>query len=59
MTAVRQFLRGNNRFVVDREMDKLLLTAAPNGYLHCVRNPRKEKSAVARRRATTRRTEVS
>lgn len=38
MTAVREFLKESNRFEVDREMeDKLLLTAAPGGYLRCIR----------------------
>lgn len=39
MTAVREFLRENDRFEVDREMqDKLLITAAPSGYLRCIRD---------------------
>lgn len=39
MTAVRDFLRTNDRFEVDREMtDKLLMTAAPDGYLKCVKD---------------------
>lgn len=39
-TAVREFLRGNNRFVVDRAIeDKLLITVSREGYLRCVRNP--------------------
>ena len=38
-TAVRAFLTGNERFVVDRHMhDKLLLTVAPEGYLKCVKD---------------------
>jgi cephalosporin hydroxylase len=38
-TAVREFLRGNDRFEIDRELEaKLLLTVAPEGYLKCVRN---------------------
>jgi cephalosporin hydroxylase len=37
-TAVRQFLAETDRFVVDEEMDrKLLITAAPGGYLRCVK----------------------
>ncbi len=37
-TAVDEFLRSNDRFVIDRELsDKLALTAAPDGYLRCVR----------------------
>jgi cephalosporin hydroxylase len=36
-TAVREFLRTNRRFEVDREIEeKLLLTVAPEGYLRCV-----------------------
>jgi cephalosporin hydroxylase len=36
-TAVREFLKGNRRFVVDREIQsKLLLTTAPEGYLRCL-----------------------
>ncbi|MCA1817681.1 MAG: cephalosporin hydroxylase family protein [Acidobacteria bacterium] len=39
LTAVREFLRENDRFEVDREIDdKLLITAAPGGYLRCVRD---------------------
>jgi cephalosporin hydroxylase len=39
MTAVREFLAGTDRFVVDEEFDaKLLLTAAPSGYLRCVKD---------------------
>jgi len=34
---VQAFLSSNDRFVVDREIDgKLLITAAPGGYLKCV-----------------------
>lgn len=39
MTAVRQFLKANKRFEVDRRMDKLLLSANPSGYLRCIRDP--------------------
>jgi cephalosporin hydroxylase len=40
MTAVREFLRDNRRFVVDSEYnDKLLITVAPAGYLRCVEDP--------------------
>jgi len=36
-TAVQACLSSNDRFVVDREIDgKLLITAAPGGYLKCV-----------------------
>jgi cephalosporin hydroxylase len=39
-TAVREFLARNDRFVVDEEYDrKLQITAAPGGYLRCVRDP--------------------
>lgn len=38
-TAVREFLKTNDRFVVDQEIEnKLLITAAPEGYLKCVRD---------------------
>lgn len=37
-TAVHEFLRSNDRFVIDRCVEnKLLLTVAPDGYLRCVR----------------------
>jgi cephalosporin hydroxylase len=36
-TAVRDFLKTNERFVVAREIeDKLLITVAPDGYLKCI-----------------------
>lgn len=36
-TAVREFLKTNPRFVVDKEIEqKLLLTVAPEGYLKCI-----------------------
>ncbi len=36
-TAVREFLKTNRRFEIDREIDaKLLITVAPDGYLKCV-----------------------
>lgn len=36
-TAVLDFLKDNERFVVDREIeDKLLITVAPSGYLKCI-----------------------
>lgn len=39
MTAVREFLSKNDRFVIDREVDaKLLVSVAPEGYLKCVRD---------------------
>jgi len=39
MTAVREFLGRNDRFVVDDEMDnKLLISVAPGGYLRCIRD---------------------
>jgi cephalosporin hydroxylase len=37
-TAVRKFLEGNDRFVIDRNLEnKLLITMCPDGYLKCVR----------------------
>jgi cephalosporin hydroxylase len=37
MTAATQFLRENDRFVIDEEFDrKLLLSVAPGGYLRCI-----------------------
>jgi len=37
-TAVWKFLEGNNRFVIDKEIEnKLLITTCPDGYLKCVR----------------------
>lgn len=38
-TAVREFLKTNDRFEVDRELEaKLLITVAPGGYLRCVKD---------------------
>jgi cephalosporin hydroxylase len=38
-TAVQEFLRVNDRFVVDKEMDsKLLLSSAPGGFLACIKD---------------------
>jgi cephalosporin hydroxylase len=38
-TAVWEFLRGNDRFAVDKEIEsKLLLTVARDGYLRCVKD---------------------
>ncbi len=38
-TAVREFLKGNDRFIVDKEIeDKLLITVAPDGYLKCIKD---------------------
>jgi cephalosporin hydroxylase len=38
-TAVREFLRTSDRFAIDEEIEqKLLITAAPSGYLRCVRD---------------------
>lgn len=38
-TAVHAFLRQNDRFVIDREIEqKLLLTVAPDGYLRCIKD---------------------
>lgn len=37
-TAVWEFIKNNDRFVVDKEIEnKLLITVAPDGYLRCVR----------------------
>jgi cephalosporin hydroxylase len=39
-TAVREFLRENNCFVVDESIDrKLLLTCMPGGFLKCIKEP--------------------
>lgn len=36
-TAVREFLKGNDRFEVDQRLvNKLLITVAPEGYLRCL-----------------------
>ncbi|TSA16925.1 MAG: cephalosporin hydroxylase [Nitrosopumilales archaeon] len=38
-TAVKKFLKGNNRFVNDTEIEnKLMITVAPCGYLKCIKN---------------------
>jgi len=38
-TAVWEFLKTNDRFVVDKDIEnKLLITAAPDGYLRCVKD---------------------
>lgn len=38
-TAVQEFLRTTDRFVVDEEYDnKLLITVAPGGYLRCIKD---------------------
>ncbi len=38
-TAVWEFLRNNDRFEVDKEIEnKLLITAAPDGYLKCIKD---------------------
>ncbi|MBV8222331.1 MAG: cephalosporin hydroxylase family protein [Candidatus Eremiobacteraeota bacterium] len=40
MSAVREFLRENKRFDIDRELeDTLLITVAPEGYLRCIEDP--------------------
>jgi cephalosporin hydroxylase len=37
-TAVNQFLKTNDRFIIDSDVErKLLLTVAPDGYLRCVK----------------------
>lgn len=38
-TAVWEFLRGNDRFEIDKEIDyKLLISVAPDGYLKCIKD---------------------
>lgn len=38
-TAVWEFLKNNNRFEIDKEIEnKLLITVAPNGYLKCIKD---------------------
>jgi cephalosporin hydroxylase len=38
-TAVREFLKGNDRFEIDKDVEgKLLMTVAPDGYLRCVKD---------------------
>lgn len=38
-TAVWEFLKNNNRFEIDKEIEnKLLITVAPSGYLKCVKD---------------------
>jgi len=38
-TAIREFLKTNDRFEVDRTIeDKLLITVAPGGYLRCIKD---------------------
>jgi len=38
MSAVREFLKKNNRFKIDKSIeDKLLITVAPSGYLKCIK----------------------
>jgi len=38
-TAVREFLKKNDRFKIDKKLEnKLLITVAPNGYLKCVKD---------------------
>lgn len=38
-TAVWEFLKQNDRFVIDKKIEnKLLITMAPNGYLKCVKD---------------------
>jgi len=39
LTAVREFLKHNDRFEIDREIQsRLLVTSAPDGYLRCVKD---------------------
>lgn len=38
-TAVKEFLKNNDRFEVDRDIEgKLLITVAPSGYLKCIKD---------------------
>ncbi len=38
-TAVWKFLKQNKRFKIDKSIkNKLLITAAPNGFLKCIKN---------------------
>lgn len=38
-TAVWEFLKGNDRFEIDKDIEgKLLITVAPNGYLKCIKD---------------------
>lgn len=38
-TAVKEFLKGNDRFVIEEDIEnKLLITVAPSGYLKCVKD---------------------
>ena len=38
-TAVRAFLKENQRFVIDQEIeDRLMFTVAPEGYLRCTQD---------------------
>jgi cephalosporin hydroxylase len=38
-TAVREFLKTNDRFIVDTQIEsKLLITVAPGGYLRCIKD---------------------
>jgi cephalosporin hydroxylase len=38
-TAVHEFLKSNDRFAIDREIEnKLLITVAPDGYLRCIKD---------------------
>jgi len=38
-SAVREFLKSNNRFRIDKQLEnKLLITAAPDGYLKCIKD---------------------
>jgi len=37
-TAIKEFLKTNDRFQIDKEIEcKLLVTAAPGGYLKCIK----------------------
>jgi cephalosporin hydroxylase len=37
-TAVKEFLKHNTRFIIDKELEnKLVITVAPNGFLKCIK----------------------
>jgi len=43
-TAVKSFLKTNNRFVIDKEIEnKLMITVAPNGFLKCIKKYNKRE----------------
>jgi cephalosporin hydroxylase len=37
-TAVKSFLKSNNRFIIDKEIEnKIMITVAPSGFLKCIK----------------------